>query len=95
VRFCRGFGTRFQEMLSHGCLVKFVRLPFGDPDGILRTLSETGAQAITQVIGGEDRLSAYDPDGAFRTGGDAEAAAVAFFFIDLDYLSYHLQLLRD
>jgi hypothetical protein len=81
------------EVLRDNCLVKFVSLTLDDAYGVLRTIAEAGAQSVTEVVGGKDRLSVYYFDGPFRACGDAESATVAFFRIYGYDFSFHYRLL--
>lgn len=46
-------------------LVKDVRLTFDDADGPSRTLAQTGAQSVAEIVGGKNRLTIHDLYGAF------------------------------
>jgi hypothetical protein len=76
----------------HRLFIEFIGHPLLDGDGIHGTVSEAGAQAIAQVVGDQPCLAVDDPNGAFGTGRNAEAAAVAFFLIYFYYFSFHRTL---
>jgi hypothetical protein len=77
-------------MLFDRGFIEFVRFPLDDPDCILVTFAEAGAQPVAQVIGGESCLAVDDSNRPFGAGGDAEAAAVAFAVIYLNYFPDHI-----
>jgi hypothetical protein len=58
--------------------------PFFDDQSPLGAFPQAGPQAIAKLVGQQPGLAVHDLDGPFRTGGDAEAAAVTFFLVDTD-----------
>jgi hypothetical protein len=67
-----------------------IGFPLFDDQSPLGAFPQTGPQAVAELIGQQLGLAVHDLDGPFRTGGDTEAAAVAFFLVDTDYgASFH------
>ena len=83
------------DKFLYGILIERIRLRIDDHKRAPRAFAEAGAQAVAVLLRHEPRLAVHDPDGALRAGGDAEPAAVAFFFIDPDDFSgaFHNNLL--
>jgi hypothetical protein len=83
------------QMFFYGFLVKVVRHPFDHMEGVIRALSQAGSQAVAEFIGHDPGFSVYDLQGSLRAGGNAEPAAVAFVFVNLNDLpfDFHLFLL--
>jgi hypothetical protein len=80
-------------MRFRGMYVKGFNVGLDNGQGVLGAFSEAGAEAVAVLLGHEPGLSVGNPDGALGAGGDAEAATVAFFFIDPDDFSFHFFLL--
>jgi hypothetical protein len=76
-------------MRYRGLHVKGFHVRLDNGQGVLGTSSKTGADAVAVFLSHKSGLSVYDPDGALGAGGDAEAAAIAFFFVDPDDFSFH------
>jgi hypothetical protein len=73
----------------HGLLVEAFGLAIFDDDGILGAMTEAGAQAVAKVFGSQSGFTVDDFYGPFGTGGDAEAATVAFFFVYFYDFTHH------
>jgi hypothetical protein len=54
------------DMPCNRGLVKFIGLPFNDPDGVTRAFAEAGPETVAEVVGGEHRLSIDYFYGPFR-----------------------------
>jgi hypothetical protein len=76
-------------MFLHRRFIKFVCLALLYMDGTLRALTETGTQAVTEVIRRQYRFAVYHRYGAFCAGWHTESAAVTFFRIDGYNFSQH------
>jgi len=57
----------------------------------LGAFAQTSAQAVTILILNQAGFTVNDLDGPFSAGGNAQAATVAFFLVNLDNLSNHAQ----
>jgi hypothetical protein len=67
--------------------IEWNRLPLDDPQCVLRTMPQARPQTVTIDVSHEPHFTVDDLQGTLRTVWDAEAAAVTFLLIDLDYLS--------
>jgi hypothetical protein len=81
-------GVAGVQMLFHGFLVEVIGHPFDHMEGVIRAVSQAGPQAVAEFIGHDPGFSVHDLQGALGAGGNAEPAAVAFVFIDLNDLSF-------
>jgi hypothetical protein len=79
-------------MRFHGLQIKGVRIRLDDGQGVLGTFPEAGAEAVAVLFGHQPGLSTRDFNGALGAGGDAQAATIAFFFINPDDFSFDLHL---
>jgi hypothetical protein len=83
------------EMIFDSNLIKFIRLAFYYGDGIERTISQAGAEAVAEVVGNQARFAVDNLDGTLGTGWHAESAAVAFLFIDFNHFANHIGFLLN
>jgi hypothetical protein len=74
-------------MFLHSQFVVRVGFPLNNGDGAQGAVPQAIAQAVAELIFHQASNAIDDLDGALMTGGDAEPAAIAFFFIDHDYFS--------
>lgn len=70
------------EILVRGGFVELGGVALFDGDGVHRAMSKTGTQSVAVGFADEFGFAVDEPDGAFGAGGDAQAAAVTFFFVD-------------
>jgi hypothetical protein len=75
-------------MTANSFLVEVGGLALDDLDRALRTIAQACAQTIAVVIAQKTGLAVDDLDGSLGAGGNALAAAVAQFLVDLDDLPY-------
>jgi hypothetical protein len=75
-----------QESL-YSLLIEVFCLPFGDGDGILRTVSQTGTEAIAKLVTDQPCFAVNDLKGAFSAIGNTKSTAVTFLLINLYNLS--------
>jgi hypothetical protein len=85
------------EVVFHGFGVKVFCIALDHGDGALGTFPETGRETITVMFSNKPRFAIKKFYGTFRAGFHAFAAAVTFFIIYIDYLSFdsHCQFLRQ
>ncbi|MPM77258.1 hypothetical protein SDC9_124258 [bioreactor metagenome] len=76
-------------------LALVIRLGFAlhNPDRPLRTFADAGAEAVAKKIADQPRLAVDQLQRALLTVRNAQAAAVAFGFINLNDLAFHVRLL--
>jgi len=79
-----------KKVLFYGFGVEGLRFPLDHGDGSLGAFPETGSEPITITFGNKACFAVYKLYGSFRTGFHALAAAVTFFIIYVDYLSFDL-----
>jgi len=75
------------EVGIDGGLVEVVGGSLFDGDGVLGAVAYAFAEAVAVGVADEFCFAVDDGEGAFGAGGDALAAAVAFFFVDFDDVS--------
>ena len=73
------------EVIFHSSLIKLVCFAFFYRNCVKWTISQTGAEAVAEVIGNQAGFTVDNLDGAFGTGRDTESAAVALLFINFDH----------
>jgi len=84
--------TRRFQILFHGLFVEVFRFSFDDSESILGAFSQTGSQAVTELFRYQPGLPVHDLQRPLGAGRHTQAAAVAFFFVDLDDLSFDLHV---
>jgi len=77
----------FMKMNLHCLFVEFFSVSFNDGDGIFRTMTETGPQAIAELLAHQLRLSIDDLKSPFSTVGNTETATITFLLINPHNLS--------
>ena len=73
----------------HPGLVVILGLPDLDLHSPFRTGPDAGAETVTEEIADQPGLPVDHLEGPFGTVGDAEPAAVALIFVDLDDFPFH------
>jgi hypothetical protein len=86
------FGFHLFQMLFDSFFVEVLGLAFDHFQGVARTFSQAGTQAVTVYLGRQSGLPVHDLKGSFRTGGDTGPAAVTFCLIDLNDLPFYFHL---
>ena len=82
-------GLLLGHVLLHGGFIVGGGFPLHKGDGPGGTGGQAVAQTIAVVIAQQAGLALHHADGAFVTGGGADAAAGAFFLIYLDNSTDH------
>jgi hypothetical protein len=72
----------------HGLLIEILRLPFDDPEGIIGTFAKTGPESIAVLFRDQSYLPVHNLEGSLGARGHTHRAAIAFFFVDLNDLSF-------
>jgi hypothetical protein len=75
------------EMEFHGLFIETFRFPLDDGDSILGTVSEAGAQTVTELITDQFCLSVNDLESSLRAIRNAEPTAITFVFVNSNNLS--------
>jgi hypothetical protein len=75
-------------MFLCGLLVKGFHLSIDNLECAPRAFAEAGPEAVAVFLRHQPSLAVHKLNGSLGAGRDAEAAAVAFFRIDLDDLPY-------
>ena len=83
----------FLFVLLHRCLVVSGSFPLFKGDGTGGAARQAVAKAIAEILSYQLCLAVDDVDGSLVAGGCAQAAAVAFFFVNMDDLPNHIYTL--
>ena len=81
MKFSQFFRGIFLQVFLHNCFVKFVGFALLYKDCILRAVTETGTETITEILCEQFRLTVDNLDCAFGTGRHTETTAVTFIFV--------------
>ena len=87
--YCLIFGKYFFLCFFHSRFIIFRCFPFLKGNGTCGTLREAIPQSVTEMFSHQFCFSINDINGTFVAGICTGAAAIAFFFIDSNNLSYH------
>ena len=79
-----------REMFFYGFGVESLRFPLDHGDSALGTFPETGSEPITVTFSNKASLAVEKFYGPFSARYNTLAAAVTFFIIYVDYLSFDL-----
>ena len=83
----------FLFVLLHRCLVVGGGFPLFKGDGSSGAARQAVAKAIAEIFPHQLCLAVDDINGSLMAGGCAQAAAVAFFFVNMDDLPNHIYTL--
>jgi hypothetical protein len=79
-------------MVLNRFFVKILSVPFDNLQSIRWALTKTGSQSVAKFVRNQLGLAVNDFQGTFGTVHNAISAAVTFFFIYFDYLSFYLHV---
>ena len=77
------FPGQYGGFIVSSCFTLYKRDGPGGTDG------QTIPQAVAIIVAQEPGLTVHHADGAFMAGSGTQAAAVAFFFVNLNHLTEH------
>jgi hypothetical protein len=70
----------------HSLFVEIFGFTFLDSDCILRAFTQTRSETVAQVFSKELRFAVNDLEGTFCARRNADTAAIAFLFVNMDNL---------
>jgi hypothetical protein len=84
-----GGGGFAAEFFRYRGFIKSIGFAGLDVNRVLWAMAEAGAESVAQVVRHQACLAVNDLNRAFGAGRYAETASVAFFFIDMNDVSFH------